>query len=150
MKDLKVEHLGVGQLAQAYPLIRSATRVSLKRWEEFGRDLLASGGGVLIVAAPDECIHGAAAYRPSLNLRHERSLDVEVIVAFELRGDGRVRQLLYRELERIAAKLGCSALNFTVSARSADPSSSVRSGLERLGLRLDTAGFVRDLARGRP
>jgi len=56
MQDLTVETLGSGRLAQVYPLIRSATRVSLERWEEFGRQLLASGGGVLAVIAPDECI----------------------------------------------------------------------------------------------
>lgn len=145
MQDLTVETLGFGQLAQVYPLIRSATRVSLERWEEFGRELLAGGGGVLAVLAPDECIHGAAAYRPSLNLRHEQSLDVEVIVAFDLRGDDRVRKVLCEELERIAARLGCGTLNFTVPARSAEPSSRARSGLERLGLRLDTARFVREL-----
>ncbi len=102
---------------------------------------------MLAVLAPDECIHGAAAYRPGLNLRHEQSLDVEVIVAFDLRGDDRVRKVLCEELERIAARLGCGTLNFTVPARSAEPSSRARSGLERLGLRLDTARFVRELPR---
>ena len=145
MQDLTVEKLGAGRLAQVYPLIRSATRVSLERWEEFGRQLLASGGGVLAVIAPDECIHGVAAYRRGRNLRHEQCLDVEVIVAFDLSGDDRVRAALCRELERIAAKLECTALNFTVAAKSAETSSSARSGFERLGLRLDTAGFVREL-----
>ena len=78
-----------------------------------------------------------AAYRPSRNLRHEQTLDVEVIVAFDLRGDDRVRAALCRELERIATKGGCGAVNFTVAAKSADRSSRVRSGLERLGLRLE-------------
>jgi hypothetical protein len=145
MQDLTVETLGSGRLAQVYPLIRSATRVTLERWEEFGRQLVASGGGVLAVIAPDECIHGAAAYRPGRNLRHEQCLDVEVIVAFDLSGDDRVRAALCRELERIAAKLECTALNFTVAAKSAETSSSARSGLERLGLKLDTASFVREL-----
>ena len=145
MQDFTVESLKTGQLAQVYPLIRSATRVSLERWEEFGRELLTNGGGVLAVTAPDQCIHGVAAYRPSRNLRHEQSLDVEVIVAFDLRGDDRVRESLCRQLERIAAGLRCSTVNFTVAGKSADPSSSARSGLERLGLRLDTASFVRDV-----
>lgn len=145
MQDFRVESLGPDQLAQVYPLVRAATRVSLKRWEEFGRELLAGGGGVLALTAPDKCIHGAAAYRPGRNLRHEQSLDVEVIVAFDLRGDDRVRETLCRELERIAARLGCSTLNFTVAAEKAEPASSARNGLERLGLRLDTAGFVREL-----
>ncbi|HEX6073265.1 MAG TPA: hypothetical protein VFY95_09695 [Sphingomicrobium sp.] len=145
MPDLTVQPIGVDRLAQVYPLIRSATRVSFERWEEFGRELLCCGGGVLAVTAPDHCVHGVAAYRPSRNLRHEQTLDVEVIVAFDLRGDDRVRAALCRELERIAADCRCSAVNFTVAAKSAEPSSRVRSGLERLGLKLDTASFVREL-----
>jgi hypothetical protein len=148
MPDLTVQFVDADRLAQVYPLVRSATRVALERWEEFGRELLRAGGGVLAVLAPDRCVHGVAAYRPSRNLRHQQSLDVEVIVAFDLRGDDRVRQALCRELERIAVGLGCSAVNFTVAAKSAEPSSRARSGLERLGLKLDTASFVRELPAG--
>lgn len=145
MPDLIVEKISADRLAQVYPLVRSATRVGLERWEEFGRELLLGGGGVLAVTAPDDCVHGIAAYRPGRNLRHEQSLDVEVIVAFELRGDDRVRQALCHELERIARRLKCSAVNFTLAAKTAEPRSAVRSGLERLGLKLDTASFVREL-----
>jgi hypothetical protein len=145
MPDLKVEFVGLDRLAEIYPLIRSATRVSLERWQGFGRELLAGDGGVLAVTAPDNCVHGVAAYRPVGNLRHQKTLDVEVIVAFELRGDDRVREMLCRELERIAVDLNCSAVNLTVNARTAEPSSRAREGLERLGLKLDTACFVREL-----
>jgi len=146
MQHFTVECLGADRLERVYPLIRAATRVTLARWKEFGRELLAAGGGVLAVTAPDKCIHGAAAYRPSGNLRHERSLEVEVIVAFDLRGNDQVRALLCRELERIAAERRCNALNLTVAGKSAEPSSSVRSGLERLGHRLETANFVQELS----
>lgn len=145
MPDLTVEPLASERLAEVYPLVRSATRVSLERWREFGRDLFQAGGGVLAVTAPDNCVHGMAAYRPSHDLRHEQSLDVEVIVAFDLRGDDRVREALCRELEGMAAKLGCNTVNFTVAGKSAEPESRAREGLERLGLRLDTAKFVRDV-----
>ena len=145
MPDFSVSPIGAGQLAQVYPLIRSAARVSLDRWEEFGRELLRQDGGVLTVTAPDNCIHGVAAYRPQHNLRHEQSLHVEVIVAFELGHDDLVREALCRDLERLAIERGCSAVNFTVAAKKAEPASRGRSGLERLGLKLDTAGFVREL-----
>ena len=145
MPDFLVQPICTDRLAQVYPLIRSATRVSLDRWEEFGRELLRAGGGVLTVSAPDECIHGVAAFRPKRNLRHEQSLDVEVIVTFELGQDDLVREALCRELERIAVERGCAAVNFTVAAKNAEPASSARSGLERLGLRLETASFVREL-----
>lgn len=143
--ELTVGPLGANRLAEAYPLVRTATRVSQERWEEFGRELLEGGGGVLAVTAADKCLHGIAAYRPNRNLRHEQSLEVEVIVAFDLRGDDRVRQALCQELDRMAAELHCSAVNFTVAAKSAEPRSAARSGLERLGLKLDTATFVREI-----
>lgn len=146
MQDLAVQSLGEEQLADAYPLVRTATRVSQQRWEEFGRELIAHRGGILAVTAPDGCVHGVAAFRPASNLRFEQSLDVEVIVAFELSGDDRVREALCRELERIAAARNCRAVNLTVAAKGADPESHVRTGLERLGLTLDTVRFARDLS----
>ncbi len=145
MPDLSVESIGIDRLTQVYPLIRSATRVSLDRWEEFGRELLNEGGGILAVSAPDQCIHGVAAYRPNRNLRHEQSLDVEVIVTFELGSDDRIREALCRNLDRIAAERGCSTVNFTVAGKNADPASPARPGLERLGLKLETASFIREL-----
>ena len=142
---MTVKSIGCGDLPDVYPLVRAATRVSLDRWTEFGAELLREGGGVLAVRAPDLCIHGVAAYRPTRDLRHDRCLDVEVIVAFDLRDDDRIRKALCRELERIAKRRGCKAVNFTLSGKSADPASRTRAGLERLGLRLDTARFVREM-----
>jgi hypothetical protein len=146
MQDLRVEPLDVERLAEAYPLIRSATRVSQQRWEEFGRELICGGGGVLAVTAPDGCIHGVAAFRPSPSLRHQQSLDVEVIVAFELSGDDRVREQLCSTLEQVAATHRCRTVNFTMLPRSyGEPLSPARAALERLGMRLETLNFVRDL-----
>lgn len=148
MQDLNVQCLDVDRLAEAYPLIRAATRVSQQRWEDFGRELIAGGGGVLTVTAPDGCIHGAAAFRPSLNLRHDHTLDVHVLVAFELRGDDLVREQLYAALEQIAASLQCTTLNLTMAAQSCGESSSrCRTALERLGLTLETVNFVRELGQ---
>jgi len=146
MQDLKVRSLDVERLGDAYPLIRSATRVSQLRWEEFGRELIGGCGGVLAVISPDGCIHGVAAFRPRPNLRHEQSLDVEVIVAFELHGDNRVREQLCSTLEEVAATHRCRTVNFTMAARSyGEPVSPARSALERLGMKLETVNFVRDL-----
>lgn len=145
MPGLTVQSIDVNQLAQVFPLVRSATRISLPRWIEFGRKLLDAGGGVVAVVAPDHCIHGIAACRPRMNLRHERILHVEVIVAFDLGSSNRVRDTLLEELERIALDSGCTALHFTVDARNAAPDSRARKGFERLGLNLETAAFVREL-----
>lgn len=147
MPDLKIQSLEANRLANAYPLIRSATRVSRQRWEAFGRQLIDDGGGILTVIAPDGCIHGVAAYRAALNLRYDRSLDVEVLVAFELRGDGRVRELLCNALEGIAAILECRTINVTLAASYGAPTRRSRAALERLGLKLGTVNFVRELEK---
>jgi hypothetical protein len=144
MPDFRVESIQPDTLADAYPLVRSATRVTLERWTEYGAELLGSGGGVLAVKAPDDCIHGVAAFRPGCDLRYKASLDVDVFVAFDLRGDDRVRRALQGALERTADELGCDTVNYTVPGKNADPASAARAGLERMGLRLDTARFVRE------
>lgn len=146
MQGLKVQCLDAAQLADAYPLIRSATRVSQQRWEEFGRELVAGGGGVLAVFAPDGCVHGVAAFQPVPNLRHEHSLDVHVLVAFALGGNDHVREHLLSALEGIAATHRCRSVNFTMAAGSyGEPSSPPRAALERLGLKLETVNFVREI-----
>ncbi len=156
MPELRVETIQHDSLADVYPLVRSGTRVPLERWMEFGIELLRTGGGVLAVKAPDHCIHGVAAYRPGRDLRHKESLDVDVFVAFDLRGDDSIRNALCSELDRIATELGCKSVNFTVPGRSADPASAARAGLERIGLKLETARFVRNpfpgdvMAKGKP
>jgi hypothetical protein len=144
MPDLRVETIQPDSLADVYPLVRSGTRVTLERWIEFGVELLSTGGGVLAVKASDNCVHGVAAYRPGRDLRYKESLDVEVFVAFDLRGDDSIRNALCGALDRIANERGCKSVNFTVPGRSADPASAARAGLERIGLKLESARFVRD------
>lgn len=149
MPDLEVQILDRDRLTDAYPLIRSATRVSLRRWEEFGRQLAAAGGGVLAVTAPDGCIHGVASFRPRPNLRHRQSLDVEVFVAFELPGTSRVRTRLYEGLERLGAERQCESLTLTTAARGYEiPLSGSRVSLEELGLKLETLNYTRELEPG--
>lgn len=146
MPDLDVRLLEEECLADAYPLVRSATRVSLLRWVEFGRQLIAAGGGVLAVVAADQCIHGVASFRPRPNLRHRQSLDVELFVAFELPGATGIRTKLYEGLERLAAERGCESLTLTTAAKGYEiPLSGSRTSLEKLGLKLETLNYTREL-----
>ena len=146
MPDLIVESVGLHRLAEIYPLIRSATRVSLERWKGFGEALLAGGGGVLAVIAPDDCIHGVATYRSIRNLRHEQSLQIEILVAFELIPHATVRRALCGAIERLARDRGCDTIVFTVDAqRHADSLSAARLSWEVVGLELETVGFVQQL-----
>ena len=146
MPDLDVQILDRDRLTDAYPLVRSATRVSLRRWEEFGRQLAAVGGGVLAVTAADGCIHAVASFRPRPNLRHRQSLDVEVFVAFELPGTSGARALLYGALERLGAERQCESLTLTTAAKGYEiPLSGARVSLEKLGLKLETLNYTREL-----
>jgi len=143
MPDLSLSRLDEGQLALAFPLIRSAARVSLDRWKTFARQLIASGGGILAVEADDGCLHGVAAFRQVGSLRFERSLQVEILVAFELSRMAPVRRTLCAGLEEIAREMGCRSIVFTTAARNAEPASAGRLSWEELGLKMETVSFVR-------
>ena len=145
MRDLTVQQLSCDRLGEAYPLIRAATHVSLERWLEFGAELLKAKGGVIAVVAADHYVHGVAAFRPTSHLRHDKGLEVEAIVAFDLLGNDRVKDVLYAELERIGRERSCRTIYFTLEAKNAAAGSKARARLERLGLKLETAGFVREL-----
>ena len=145
MPDLSLSRLDEGQLALAFPLIRSAARVSLDRWKTFARQLIASGGGILAVEADDGCLHGVAAFRQVGSLRFERSLQVEILVAFELSRMAPVRRTLCAGLEEIAREMGCRSIVFTTAARNAEPASAGRLSWEELGLKMETVSFVRQV-----
>lgn len=151
MPELSLLHLNENELARAYPLIRSDARVSPERWEAFGRELIAGGGGIIAVEAGDACLHGVAAFRRLGSLRHELSLQVEILIAFELSHAAPVRRALCVALEDLARKTGCGSIVFTTAARTcADPRSRGRLAWERLGLQMETVGFVRQLRPLRP
>ena len=147
MPDLRTLLLDESQLAQAYPLVRSAARVGPEQWKKFARELIASGGGVLAVAADDSCLHGVAAFRPAGTLRHELSLHVEILVAFELSRQAPVREALCGALEKLARRKGCRSILFTMAA---DQASNRRNGLharlEQRGARIETLSLVQRLA----
>ncbi|WP_166039014.1 hypothetical protein [Sphingosinicella sp. YJ22] len=143
MPDLSLSRLDEGQLALAYPLIRAAARVSLERWKTFARQLIASGGGILAVGADDGCLHGVASFREVGSLRFERSLQVDILVAFELSRMAPVRRALCAGLEGIAREMGCRSIIFTTAARNAEPASAGRLSWEELGLKMETVSFVR-------
>jgi hypothetical protein len=147
MPQFTLSRLGVDRLGEAYPLIRSAARVSRERWEAFAGDLCEQGGGVLAVIAEDGRVHGVAAYRRTGSLRHESGLLIEVIATFELSGSGRARKALCAGLEETARSQGCRSLIFTMAASGyGDPSSRRRMSWEDLGLQMETVSFVQQIS----
>lgn len=148
MPQFTLSRLGLDRLGEAYPLIRSAARVSRDRWEAFARDLWEQGGGMLAVLAEDGQVYGVAAYRRAGNLRHESGLLIEVIATFELSGAGRVRKALCAGLEEIARSQGCRSLIFTMAAAAyGDPASRRRLNWEDLGLEMETVSFVQQVGQ---
>lgn len=147
MPDLRILSLDERRLALAYPLVRSATRVGPEQWKKFARDLIAGGGGVLAVEAPDSCLHGVAAYRLAGTLRHALSLQVELLVAFELSRLAPVRQALCTALEALARRRGCRTIQFTmaVGASSAHGRSGLLSSLEERGARVESVSLIQRL-----
>ena len=147
MPELRTLLLDERQLAQAYPLVRSAADVGPDQWKKFARELIAAGGGVLAVQAPDSCLLGVAAFRQVGTLRHELSLQVEILVAFELSRLAPVRTALCAALEDLARRKGCRNILFTVGTDAAkEGRSGLHASLEARGARLETLSLVQRLA----
>jgi hypothetical protein len=133
-------------MAEAYPLVRRTAGVGPERWEKFGRELAAQGGGVLAAFAEDSRVHGIAAYLPVISLKHGNALRVEAIAAFELGHVSLVRNALSAALDRLAREKDCGVVMISLDARGLfSPRSRRRRGWEALGLTADTIEFVRQL-----
>lgn len=139
MPDLSLCRLCERELADAYPLVRFATRVTAERWTSFARALIAAGGGAIAARADDGCLHGIAIFRPLDSLRHVRCLYVELLVVFELTRRSPVHDLLCAALDRVARELDCPSILLTLPAgRRAG-----RAPWRGPGLSLEAMGFVR-------
>jgi hypothetical protein len=67
------------------------------------------------------------------------------MVSFALSRD-RIREQLCKELEQVAQRSGCRTIALTMAAGTyGNPRSPSRAKLERLGMKLETVCFVRDL-----
>ncbi len=133
-------------MAEAYPLIRRVSTVSLEEWQDFGRRLEERGGGIVAVRAEDRKVHGVAAYLPIVSLKHGKALRVDSIAAFEFGHSAPVREALAVALDELAEAQGCKAVLIGLDAAGhlrASPSQARR--WEELGLTADTIEFVRPL-----
>ncbi len=138
-------------MAEAYPLIRCVSAVSLEGWQDFGRRLEERGGGIVAVRAEDCKVHGVAAYLPIVSLKHGKALRVDSIAAFEFGHSAPVREALSIALDDLARAQGCKAvlIGLDASGHLRPPSDLLRSW-EALGLTAETIEFVRPLACRRP
>lgn len=106
MPEFRVVELAERDLAQAYPLARSAAGVSSSRWSGYGQQVMAAGGGVLGVGSAGPCLYGLAAYRLQETLRYGPVLSVDLLAAIDVSSARPVRATLCSGLDAIARKRG--------------------------------------------
>ena len=115
MPDLRIRQLDRGDVARAWPLVRSKSRItSLSGWNRFAHDLFERSGGIIAVSAEDGCLHGIATYEPILKRNSGRVLHVEIMVAFELSRRAPVRHALCDALLGFARLFDCDSVLVTM------------------------------------
>ena len=114
MPDLRIRQLDREDVARAWPLVRSKSRLSsLSGWNRFAHDLFERSGGIIAVSAEDGCLHGIATYEPITKGNSGRVLNVEIMVAFELSRRAPVRQALCDALLGFARLFDCDSVRVT-------------------------------------
>lgn len=130
MSKLRVSPVADDELPEAYPLVRCSLHIGLGRWLAFARALSSIHGGVLGARAGGGCFYGVATFIPLPDLRYERMLIGEVVVAIDLSGAGQTRAALCTGLEEIAARLRCRELAMLGNGR-ADVCTILQRGVSR-------------------
>jgi len=117
--DYEIHHLAIGQVAQAFPLVREfAGELTLERWRDFaaamvapapvGRGVAASG---IVAAERLGYIRGLFTYIVIADLSHEQVLLVQNFCVIEvIRRDG-VSDALLGEMAKLARQLSCKAIH---------------------------------------
>ena len=115
MPDLRIRQLDREDVARAWPLVRSKSRLSsLSGWNRFAHDLFERSGGIIAVSVEDGCLHGIATYEPITKGNSGRVLNVEIMVAFELSRRAPVRQALCDALLGFARLFDCDSVRITM------------------------------------
>jgi hypothetical protein len=118
MCHLTIQQLGFEELAQAWPLARTASHYqSCEMWRRSAVHLMGRGGGVIAIAADDGCFHGMATFEPITKPRGGRVLHVETMVTFELSHRAPVRRALRDALVGFARLFDCDAVNVAMPDR---------------------------------
>ena len=111
MPQFGIEHLSEERLAEAWAVARmSRSHAYCDWWVSESVALIARGGGILALRAPDHAIHGIATYEVARKARLGRVLLVDTLVAFELNGRAPVRHALRDALELLASAFDCRSI----------------------------------------
>ena len=109
MAHFTVRALKRGELAAAWPIVRSSNlHANLDWWLSDADELFTGGGGVLVALAQDGSIHGVATFTGADSSSGDKVLTIPMLITFELSGRAPARDALVSALERIATKLECT------------------------------------------
>ncbi len=142
MTQLTSDLLANDRLDEVYPLIRTVSGITPQRWAAYGRLLKRRGGHVMVVVDQAARIYGAASFRSGSTLRHENSLIVEAMAAFELGEGGTVKRVLCSALTTEAEARGCSTLVVQTKPATSLWSDRDIRGWAELGLELESVTMV--------
>ena len=116
-----VKHLSARKVAQAYPLVQSASSdLSLEKWRSYVAarsapgGVILHGGGVVSVENAQGYIHGLFDYRIDVDLDCGRTLVCANVVALDLLGTKPVLAILFDEMESLAKHHRCQAVHVSV------------------------------------
>ena len=111
MPGLTIIDLEPDELARAWPLVRIVSPwLNPEAWQGSAEELIAHGGGVISVVAPDGCLHGIATYEPIDKSRTGRVLYVETLVTFELSRRAPARHALCDALDLLGHAFVCRSV----------------------------------------
>ena len=118
-----IEGLDAGQIDQAFPLMQTRyPGLTLSQWRCFARALMAPrrpqrtapgpdpSCGIVTARTPQGYLTGLFSYRVTVDLCHDRILEVATLVAAGLFDPLATVDLMLEEIERLAKSLGCAAI----------------------------------------
>lgn len=115
--DYRAEALPAAEVALAFPLARALVPgLALPAWLAYAGSLaagsdLAQPSGIVAARSPRGYIHGLFAWQVVRDLRHDRALATESVVALDAFDRGRTMAALLAAMERIAARENCGAIH---------------------------------------
>ena len=117
-----VKHLSARKVAQAYPLVQSASGdLALEKWRSYAGTRTApggvipdGGGGVISVESDQGYIHGLFDYRIDVDLHCGRTLVCENVVALDLLNAKPVLAALFDAMDSLAKEHRCQAVHVSV------------------------------------
>lgn len=128
MRALTTSRLTKNRIGQAYPIIQMVMPdLTFEAWRRFAESLIAEDAcqaGIVTVDNEQGYIVGIAAYRLEQDLRGSCTLLIDHVAAVDLVRREEVAQALVTELEHLALRNGCSAVDTRLPGHGAKPTAN--------------------------